>query len=217
MRKRSFALAVLSAAAVLAAPAAASAAPGTATAAGTGTAARTGSGTPAAGISSDSAATSATGTKIFSFRGMNLRIPSTWKVRRYGDTALVTTGACTDPEYFYAACRGFRVIGPKSLAEWGYTGKNSYVPTLSQPSCPFGGPGLAVLGNKAASREVRQVGRGHQARYAAWPGYCEAQGSSGRKVTFTQREWFLPTSKILVVDLRDHRELSGLLARATWS
>ncbi len=200
MRKRSSALVVLSAAAVLAVPAAASAS----------------AGTPTAGISSGSSAATP-GTRTLSFRGMNLEIPPTWKVRHYGDATAVTTGACTDPEYFYANCRGFWLVGPKTLADWGYTGKNQYIPTLSQPSCPFGGTSLTVFGDKAAWRGLRQVGRGHTARYAAWPGYCEAQGSSGRKVRFTQREWFLPASKILVVDLWDHRGLPDMLKRATWS
>ncbi|WP_067177126.1 hypothetical protein [Microtetraspora niveoalba] len=201
MRKRSAVLAVLTTAVTLAVPAAASAAVGA----------------PPAGIPSGASALPARGTTTFSFRGMNLRMPSAWKVRRYGDTARVITGPCTDPEYFYADCKSFWLVGPKTLAYWGYTGKDRYVPTLTQPSCPFGGMSLTVLGDKATSRGLRQVGRGHAAAYTAWPGYCEAQGSSGRKVHFTQREWFLPTSKILVVDLWDHKGLSGVLKNATWS
>ncbi|MBE3012864.1 hypothetical protein IL992_27305 [Microbispora sp. NEAU-D428] len=50
-----------------------------------------------------------------------------------------------------------------------------------------------------------------------WPNHCEPQGGSGRKVRFTQREWFLTTSKILVADVYEHRELSGVLKNATWS
>ncbi|WP_055479765.1 hypothetical protein [Sphaerimonospora mesophila] len=201
MRKRSAVLAVLTTAATLAVPAAASAAVGA----------------PPAGIPSGVSAQSARGTTTFSFRGMNLRMPSAWKVRRYGDTARVITGACTDPEYFYADCRGFWLVGPKTLSQWGYNGKKQYIPTLAQPSCPFGGMSLTVFGDKAGARGLRQVGRGHTAAYTAWPGYCEAQGSSGRKVRFRQREWFLRTSKILVVDLWDHKELPGVLKKATWS
>ncbi|MEU6411613.1 hypothetical protein [Microbispora sp. NPDC046933] len=200
MRKRSLALAALSAVAMLAVPAAASAA-----------------GPLPAGTPSGASATQARGTTTLSFYGMNLRIPSAWKVRRYGDTARVITGRCADPEYFYGDCKGFWLVGPKTLKYWGYTGKNQYIPTLSQPSCPFGGLTMTLFGDRARSRGLRQVGPGHTAKYVTWPNYCEPQGSSGRKVTFTQREWFLPTSKILVADFWDHKGLSGALKNATWS
>ncbi|WP_214413920.1 hypothetical protein [Sphaerisporangium fuscum] len=163
------------------------------------------------------ATSTASGGKVFSFRGMNLLIPASWRVRRYGDAAVVATNMCNDPEYFYGDCTGFWVVGPKTLAQWGYTGRNRYVPTLAQPSCPFGGDTLTVLGSKASYRGLRPVGRGHDARYTTWPGYCEPQGSAGMKVKFTQREWYLPTSKILVVDIWGNKDLSGVLRRATWS
>ncbi|MGI5157782.1 hypothetical protein [Microbispora sp. CA-102843] len=195
MRTRSFALAACSAVAMLAVPVSASAAAQT----------------------SQASALPARGTTTLSFRGLNLRIPSAWKVRRYADTVRVITGRCTDPEYFYGDCRGFWLVGPKTLGYWGYTGKTQYIPTLSQPSCPLGGVTPVVFGDRAGSRGLRQVGRGHTARYVTWPDYCEPQGSSGRNVRFTQREWFLPTSKILVADVWDHKELSGVLKNATWS
>ncbi|MEV7803176.1 hypothetical protein AB0O28_09555 [Microbispora sp. NPDC088329] len=199
MRKRSSALAALSAVAMLAVPVAAPAA------------------AAPAGASPVAAAPQARGTAALSFRGMNLRIPSAWKVRRYADTVRVITGACADPEYFYGDCKGFWLVGPKTLGYWGYTGKTQYIPTLAQPSCPFGGLTPVVFADRAGSKGLRQAGRGHTAKYTAWRDYCEPQGSSGRKVRFTQREWFLPTSKILVADLWDHKELSGLLKNATWS
>ncbi|MEV4460188.1 hypothetical protein [Microbispora sp. NPDC049633] len=191
MRKRSPALAAVSALAVLAAPAAASAA-------------------------AQAPAGSSPGATTLSFRGMHLTIPSAWKVRRYGDTVRVITGACADPEYYYADCKGFWLVGPKTLRYWGYTGKTQYIPTLSEPLCPFAGLTPVVFGNKPSSRGLRKAGRGHTARYVTWPDYCEPQGSSGRKVTFTQREWYLPAQRILVADLWGHKGLPGILRNATW-
>ncbi|GAA2858549.1 hypothetical protein GCM10010517_17010 [Streptosporangium fragile] len=204
MKKRSSALAVLSAAAVLAAPAAASAA----------------SGAPAAGIS---AGPSASGTTTLSFRGMNLQIPSTWKVHRDGDQVVVATGACPEASYFInkKPCKGFWLFGPEAIKRGdesfgAYTGKKPFYPSTGVQYCPFNSKSEQHLG-KATARGLRQVGPARKAKYTAWAGTCEDPTGNRRTATYTQREWFLPGSKILVVDLWNHKSLPDLLKRATWS
>lgn len=188
-------------AAVLTAPATASAA----------------AGVPVAGISSDSEAASTTGTRILSFRGMNLRIPPTWKAHHFGDTIQVVTGSpCTDPSSVVEPCRGFWLIGPKNIAQWDYDGEFPYIPGYAQPGCPFRNSTSTNFSRKASFRGLRQVGPGHKAHHITWPAFCEAQGSL-KKINFTWREWFLPASKILVVDMWNTKALPSVLSRATWS
>ncbi|WP_068902034.1 hypothetical protein [Planomonospora sphaerica] len=206
MRKRSSILAGLAAAAVLAAPAAASA------------------GSAAPGAPAAAAAPSASGTKTFSFRGMNLKIPSGWKVHREGDIVTVVTGKCRFPEPFVPGCRSFWVFGPKAITRVPvgggyitYTGKNQFHPFSGVVPCPFTDKTAWHADGKRATTGLRQVGRGHKAKYAAWPNTCVTHGSGRKTASFTQREWFLPTSKILVVDVWNTPGLANVLKNATWS
>ncbi|MFC4060309.1 hypothetical protein ACFOWE_18555 [Planomonospora corallina] len=201
MRKRSSVLAVLAATAVLATPAAASAA----------------TGTHAAGTSGASAA------KTFTFRGMTLKIPSGWKVHRERDYAVVVTGACRYPDPFLPNCKGFWVFGPKAITRVPvgggyitYTGKRQFHPFSGVIQCPFSAEEQWYAADRRVSSGLHQVGRGHKAQYSAWANTCVTP--SGKKTrSFTQREWFLPTSKILVVDVWNTPGLSTVLKNATWS
>ncbi|WP_214106870.1 hypothetical protein [Acrocarpospora catenulata] len=201
MRNRSSLLIIPAAVAVLAAPASASAATGV------------------------SPSLSAAQTKVFSFRGMNLKIPASWKVHRAGDRVVVVTGKCKNPEPFASNCQGFWVFGPKAFinvpvggGSLTYTGKQQFHPFSGVIPCPFNPKTSWYPGNeKAASTGLRQVGRGHKAKYNAWPNLCVTNNTGRKTASFTQREWFLPTSKILVVDVWDTPSLSNVLKRATWS
>ncbi|WP_157556314.1 hypothetical protein [Herbidospora yilanensis] len=204
MRKRFSVLIVPAAVAVLVAPAAASA---------------------ASELSAVSPSLSAPQTKVFSFRGMNLKIPAGWKVHRDGDRVVVVTGKCKNPEPFAPNCRGFWVFGPKAFTNvpvgggsLTYTGKEQFHPFSGVVPCPFNAKTSWYPGNeKATSTGLRQVGRGHRAMYTAWPNLCLTNDEGRRTASFTQREWFLPTSKILIVDVWNTRALSDVLKRATWS
>ncbi|MGV9778248.1 hypothetical protein [Streptosporangium sp. NPDC003464] len=213
MRKRSSVLAVSAAAAVLAAPTAALAAADSPAAAPVAASASMAAAAPVAAA--------APGTKAFSFRGMSLKIPATWKVYDYTDRVLVATGSCKIPEPFAPNCRGFWLYGPKVIAYGAegrrYTGEKPFVPAGGAPvGCPFEYGSIQVIG-KATSTGPRQVGRGHKAEYTAWAGRCVKQKSGRQTESFTQREWFLPESKIVIVDVWDDRRLPGLLKNAVWS
>ncbi|GAA3157583.1 hypothetical protein GCM10010466_55480 [Planomonospora alba] len=201
MRKRSSVLAALAAAAaVLAAPAAAPAA----------------AGTQAAGPSGTSA------TRTFTFRGMTLKIPSGWKVHRQKDYAVVVTGACGYPEPFLPGCEGFWVFGGKAITKVPvgggyvtYTGESQFHPFSGVIQCPFDAEEQWNAADRRVSAGLRQVGRGHRAKYSAWGNTCVTP--SGRKTrSFTQREWYLPSSKILVVDVWNTPGLAKALRNAAW-
>jgi hypothetical protein len=197
MRKRSSALALLTVAAVLATPSAASAA-------------------------SDSSAGQA---KILSFRGMNLKIPADWRVYRKGDSVVVVTGLlCKRPEPFVPDCEGFWIFGPRAYmnvpvggGSITYTGKTQFHPFSGVIPCPFNSKLSWYPGEKAGYRGLRQIGSGHKAKYTTWPNRCVTNDTGRTTAKWTQREWFLPTSKILVVDVWNTYGLSGVLKRATWS
>ncbi|MBB5965251.1 hypothetical protein [Planomonospora venezuelensis] len=194
MRKRSIVIAALAGSALLAAPAVASASP--------------------------AAEASAAGTKTVSFRGMNLKVPSGWQVHRDGDWMLVQTGKCETPAYFAPKCQGFWVLGPKAI-KYGdegfdpYTGEQPFYPASDVQRCPFNGRYGQVLG-KPTALGLRQVGRGHKAKYVSWFGRCVKDGNGEQTATFDQREWFLPASKILVVDVWRTPGLPNILKNATW-
>ncbi|GAA2898900.1 hypothetical protein GCM10010517_64340 [Streptosporangium fragile] len=196
--KRSSFLAALTAAAVLAAPAAASAAPASPTAGG-------------------STGSTASGAKVFSFRGMNLKLPTSWRVYRSGDWNLVTTRSCPEPYYPAQRCEGFWVLGPEAIADGLPSGKNPFLPGFAQPNCPYNYVKDFWFFEGKPKRGLRQIGPGHKAKYAAWPAYCAPSHEKWRSIEFTQREWFLPTSKILVVDYWDIPGLATVLKNATWS
>ncbi|MFI6802013.1 hypothetical protein [Streptosporangium canum] len=179
--------------------------------------------TPTTASASTSSASSASATQTLSFRGMNLTIPSSWEVYRDGDRVKVITGACGKPSagYFTPKCDAFWLFGPKVI-KYGHEGFSAYTPERPfypasdvQP-CPFNGRYLQVLG-KATVAGLRQVGPGHKAHYRTWFGRCVVEGNGRQIATFDQREWFLPKSRILVVDVWNTPGLAGTLKRATWN
>ncbi|GAA3157576.1 hypothetical protein GCM10010466_55470 [Planomonospora alba] len=200
MRKRSFVLAALTGAAVLAAPAAASAASGPSGAA-------------------EAAGTPSSGSKTVSFRGMRLRVPAGWQVHRQGDWMLVQTGRCDRPAYFAPNCKGFWILGPEAI-KYGdegsrYTGEQPFYPAGDVQPCPFSARTDQVVGKPTAAG-VRQVGRGHKAKYVSWFGRCVTRSGARQTAVFDQREWYLPSSKILVVDVWNTPGLAKALRNAAW-
>ncbi|GGS69999.1 hypothetical protein GCM10010156_30970 [Planobispora rosea] len=167
---------------------------------------------------------SASNATAFSFRGMNLKLPSGWKVHRDGDRIVVATGKCATPAPFAPDCRGFWIFGPKAFTKvpvgggsFTYTGKQQFYPFSGLTTCPFSSKTAWSPGEKAASTGLRAVGRGHRATHTAWPTTCVTHNGGRHTASFTQREWFLPTSKILVVDVWSTRQLPSVLKNATWS
>ncbi|MEV4096849.1 hypothetical protein [Streptosporangium saharense] len=157
------------------------------------------------------------------FRGMTLTIPSGWRVHRDTDRIKVITGRCAKPTagYFTPKCEAFWIFGPQAIKRGQegfspYTGKQPFYPASDVQRCPFDAKSGQSFGT-AYSKGSRPVGRGHKAAFTGWNGQCLRYDNNKRTGTFHQREWFLPTSKILVVDVWDNPRLAGVLAKATWS
>ncbi|MEU4407457.1 hypothetical protein AB0F88_23275 [Streptosporangium sp. NPDC023963] len=155
--------------------------------------------------------------------GLTLEIPNSWRVYRTADRVQVVTGACARPGrgYFQPKCDSFWVMGPKTL-KIGAEGFGPYDPTQGPyypasdvQRCPTDPKYGQVLG-KAIVVGYRNVGVAHKAHYRVWPGRCVSYSNGGQKSTFNQREWYLPQSKILVVDQWATPGLATILKNAVW-
>ncbi|MEV0968797.1 hypothetical protein [Microtetraspora glauca] len=180
--------------------------------------------TPAAA----SASTSASDTKILRLRaGLNLTVPKSWKVYKISkDWTRVVTGSCptVHDEIFGfrdSGCRSFWVLGPSAI-EIGhevfqaYTPEGPFYPATDVGPCVYDAK-LSTGQMTLAAKGLHQIGPGHKAYYRAWSANCVSMNSGKVKGHFTQREWYLPKSKILFVDQWNTQGLSTVLKYATWS
>jgi hypothetical protein len=154
--------------------------------------------------------------------GLTLYIPIKWKVHRYGaDAVQVVTGKCAKPRGWGSSeCDAFYVFGPKYIkigAEgFGpYTGKAPFYTASDVQPCPSNRKWGEYVGPKV-TKGLRQVGKGHKAAYNAWKSTCVTYSGGKVRSHFTQREWYLPTSKILVVDQWNTPGLADALRYADW-
>ncbi|WP_329084718.1 MULTISPECIES: hypothetical protein [unclassified Streptosporangium] len=175
--------------------------------------------------SATSAVSSASSTALLRLRGgLTLEIPSSWRVYGTADQVRVVTGACARPNggYFQTRCDSFWVMGPKAI-KTGAEGFGRYNPDQSPfypasdvQRCPTNPKYGQVIG-KAIVVGYRNIGVAHKAHYRVWPGRCVSYTDGGQKSTFNQREWYLPKTKILVVDQWATPGLSTILKNATWA
>lgn len=156
--------------------------------------------------------------------GLTLRLPAEWRVYEVrSDWTRVVTGRCAKPKgsYFAPGCDGFWILGPKAIKVGHesfnpYTGKTPFYPATDVQLCPADRKwGLSFASAKPRVEGLRQVGPGHKAAYREWAVVCRS--TTGKvKSRLTQREWYLPQTRILVVDQWNTPGLSGVLARARW-
>ncbi|MFF3440274.1 hypothetical protein [Streptosporangium sp. NPDC002721] len=167
---------------------------------------------------------SANSTALLRLRGgLTLEIPSSWRVYGTADQVRVVTGACARPKggYFQPRCDSFWIIGPKALRTGG-EGFRRYDPTQG-PYYPASdvvpcatNPKYGQVIGKAIAVGYRNIGVAHKAHYRVWPGRCVTYDGGEQKSTFDQREWYLPKTKVLVVDQWATPGLSTILKNATW-
>ncbi|MGI5273171.1 hypothetical protein ACQEUU_28765 [Nonomuraea sp. CA-218870] len=182
--------------------------------------------TPTAAAASSPASTSESASaptqKLKLRKGLTLHIPTQWKVHRFGaDVVQVVTGKCGKPKGWGTLnCDAFYVLGP-SLIKRGdegfrpYTGKDPFYTSSGVLQCPFNPKWGESIGPKV-TRGVRQIGKGHKAAYNVWQSRCTSLSNGRTKARFTQREWYLPKSKILVVDQWNTPGLASALKHADW-
>ncbi|MGW2216432.1 hypothetical protein ACWCSD_15710 [Nonomuraea sp. NPDC001684] len=154
--------------------------------------------------------------------GLTLYIPIEWVVhRKGGDVVQVVTGRCAKPQGWGSPeCDAFYVLGPAAIKRGAegfgpYTGKDPYYPASDVQPCPINRKWGEVVGPKV-TRGYRQMGAGHKAAYNAWQATCVSYSGGGVKARFTQREWYLPKSGILVVDQWNTPGLADTLKYADW-
>ncbi|MFI9593714.1 hypothetical protein [Nonomuraea sp. NPDC052265] len=181
---------------------------------------------PATASAASASSTSLAGqVRTLFFRGMTLRIPADWQVHRSRDHVVVVTGLlCKKPEPFAPDCESFWIFGPKEYTNvpvgggsFTYTGKEQFHPFSGVIPCPFNSNLSWYPGERASYRGLRPMGAGHKAKYTTWPNRCVTNDTGRTTSKWTEREWFLPQSRILVVDAWNTYGLAGVLKRATWS
>ncbi|GAB1820912.1 hypothetical protein [Herbidospora sp. RD11066] len=183
------------------------------------------------GFVSTPAAATAAGTKTVQLRkGLTIKIPSNWKVYKTApDYVRIVTGSCPTAGtknfgFRDSGCRSFWVFGPAAIRV-GHETFNPYDP--SRPYSPATDVGPCVYNKKLwmqsfktkpVVKGYKPVGAGHNAHYREWTGSCMyGPPKYNRAGYFTQREWYLPQSKILVVDQWKTPGLATILKTATWN
>ncbi|MFD1939150.1 MULTISPECIES: hypothetical protein [Nonomuraea] len=161
-----------------------------------------------------------TDTQSLSFRGATIKVPAAWKVKKSGFGSVhVITGPCSKKA---VDCQGFWLHGPQSIkyASEGnpFRVDQPYHPSSGVMECThdkryYSSP----LPEKPTVSGLRQVGSGHKAYHREWKITCHSQQTfKPTKVTYPQRIWYLPASKILIVDEWSTPGLGAALKRAVW-
>jgi hypothetical protein len=163
----------------------------------------------------------------YRFRGMTITMATKWKVAdtRSGEVEVRDGRACARFKLTgEKLCPGFSLIGPKGIAtaheqspykpELPYHPGTDVGPCLTEPNFAWEGP------SRLAAQRFVKVG-GHTAIYREWRYRCYRDRSHPTpdrplRLSYTQRIWYLPKSKILVLDEWSTPGLRETLAAATW-
>ncbi|MGN9785860.1 hypothetical protein ACTMTF_30850 [Nonomuraea sp. ZG12] len=158
--------------------------------------------------------------------GLTLYLPMKWRIHGGGtDWIHVVTGKCAHPEggFFTTDCKGFWILGPKAI-KLGAEGfgpynvdRGGYYPASDVQRCPVDGKLLRVEKIGPHKKGLRQVGPGHKAAYHEFQTRCRTHSGKITSTRFTTREWYLPKTKILVVDTWKTPGLATALRNADWN
>jgi hypothetical protein len=156
-----------------------------------------------------------------SFRAMTLRLRAGWRATRDGaDHVTVATGACRHGTGA-VDCPGFLLLGPSQIAiadQLGpYDPERVWHPGAGVEGCPADRDGLAEQTPRQPRRRgFARVGT-RTAVYREWTVPCLDAGTLKPKTSYRQRVWYLPSSRILVVDEWSTPGLGQVLAAAAFS
>jgi hypothetical protein len=181
----------------------------------TGTAATTGPGT------TGQAGRPPAGGRL-AFRAMTIRLLPGWRATRdAADRVTVASGAACRRSLGGVDCPGFLLLGPSQIAighELGpYRPDRVWHPGAGVEGCPADRDGL-VEQTPARPRTAgfARVGS-KRAVYRVWVVPCLDATTLKPRGSFRQRVWYLPSSRILVVDEWSTPGLAGVLAAATFA
>ena len=151
--------------------------------------------------------------------GLILRLPRGWHVHSGPgkDSAYVTTGRC---DRAALNCPGFRVMGPGQIkhGDRGHAyrkGRPFYPATGAQP-CPADKRLEQQLPRRPKRSGYGAIGN-RQAVYYQWTISCATKKKHKVESIFYQWEWYLPQSKLLVVDQWSTSDLGRILKWAKFT
>jgi hypothetical protein len=156
------------------------------------------------------------------FRAMTIRLPAGWRATRdAADRVTVASGAACRRSLGGVDCPGFLLLGPSQIAighELGpYRPERVWHPGTGVEGCPADRDGL-VEQTPARPRTAgfAKVGS-RRAVYRVWAVPCLDATTLKPAGSYRQRVWYLPSSRILVVDEWSTPGLAGVLAAATFA
>jgi hypothetical protein len=189
-----------------------SARPGAATStnAGSGPAPASSTGTSASSQPQSPATTGAG--SMLTVGKLTLRAPTGWRITASdgkGDYAISTTACDASDDVWGASCPAVLVltadkpgfggagIGIGSEGQSPYNPSHPYHPSSGVLPCPQYPNSAAVPGS---SRRGFAPVAGRTANYTVWPFTCNNINTGAHLGSFEQRDWYLPVSKVLIVD-----------------
>jgi hypothetical protein len=200
------------------------------------------SATPAHGVTPPASATAPASTSASPGSGpagtttlrvgpLTLHVPAAWHVS-YRDALgdyTVSTSSCTGNSGLALgplACPGFSLIAgagptadaPGIGAQTYMAGRFAWNPSTGVIGCPGKPSGLRTSPSQPLSDGYAPVTAGRTADYTVWEFGCDVDSVHGPPAFyFQQRDWYLPVSRILIVDEWSTAGLAHILATATWA
>jgi len=157
-----------------------------------------------------------------SFRAMTIRLPPGWRATRDGpDRVTVASGGTCRRSTGGVDCPGFLLLGPSQIAiahELGpYRPDQVWHPGTGVEGCPADRDGLLEQPpTRPRTQGFARVGT-KQAVYHDWKITCLDATTLTPRTSYRQRVWYLPSSKILVVDEWSTPGLAAVLTAATFA
>jgi hypothetical protein len=155
------------------------------------------------------------------FRGLTLRLRGPWRAGGGGDQVQVVTGRACRRSAGGVDCPGFLLLGPSQIAiahELGpYRPDRVWHPGTGVEGCPADRDGLVEQPpTRPRTQGFARVGT-RQAVYRDWKITCLDATTLKPRTSYRQRVWYLPSSKILVVDEWSTPGLAAVLAAASFA
>ena len=156
------------------------------------------------------------------FRAMTIRLLPGWRATHdAADWVTVASGGACRRSVGGVDCPGFLLLGPSQIAiahELGpYSPERVWHPGTGVEGCPVDRDGLVEqTPTRPRTAGFAKVGT-KRAVYRAWVVPCLDAGTLKPETSYRQRVWYLPSSRILVVDEWWTPGLAGVLAAATFA
>jgi hypothetical protein len=153
---------------------------------------------------------------------MTIRLAPGWRATRDGpDRVTVASGGACRRSAGGVDCPGFLLLGPSQIAiahELGpYRPDRVWHPGTGVEGCPADRDGLVEQPpTRPRTQGFARVGT-KQAVYRDWKITCLDATTLKPRTSYRQRVWYLPSSKILVVDEWSTPGLAAVLAAATFA